>query len=395
MSISVAGKASYRETWAEVSLDAIYHNASIFKNSIAPKCKLMAVIKADGYGHGSVEAGETALEAGADYLGVAFLDEAIVLRKNGISAPILVLGYTSPDAVQEAIQHDITLAVYTEEAITAIHSSAAKLDKKAKVHLKVDTGMGRIGVITKEDALSLAQQADRSEHIELEGIFTHFSSADEEETAPTIEQFEKFKAIFNYINHHQISIPIKHCCNSAGAMRFPEMHLDMVRVGISLYGLNPSEVVRSEAFPLKQALSFKTKVTMVKKVQQGDTLSYGRTFKADRETLIATIPVGYADGLSRQLSNRGSALVHNRRVQIVGRVCMDQTMLDVSNLEGVQIGDEVVLFGRAEDDALISIDEVAELMGTINYEVVCLVMKRVPRVYVRNEKAVNFKNMLL
>ncbi|WP_338421078.1 alanine racemase [Mesobacillus harenae] len=395
MSISVAGKASYRETWAEVSLDAIYHNASIFKNSIAPKCKLMAVIKADGYGHGSVEAGETALEAGADYLGVAFLDEAIVLRKNGISASILVLGYTSPDAVQEAIQHDITLAVYTEEAITAIHSSAAKLDKKAKVHLKVDTGMGRIGVITKEDALSLAQQADRSEHIELEGIFTHFSSADEEETAPTIEQFEKFKAIFNYINQHQISIPIKHCCNSAGSMRFPEMHLDMVRVGISLYGLNPSEVVRSEAFPLKQALSFKTKVTMVKKVQQGDTLSYGRTFKADRETLIATIPVGYADGLSRQLSNRGSALVHNRRVQIVGRVCMDQTMLDVSNLEGVQIGDEVVLFGRAEDDAFISIDEVAELMGTINYEVVCLVMKRVPRVYVRNEKAVNFKNMLL
>lgn len=384
-----SSKNSFRDTWAEISLDAISNNTTVFKKSIAEGCRLMAIVKADGYGHGSVEVGKAALEAGADCLGVAFLDEALVLRKNGIDAPILVMGYTPPESIEAAIDNRITVTVFTGDVLDQINA----LKRAAVVHIKIDSGMGRIGVRSKEEALALAQKAAASEYVTLEGIFTHFSSADGDDPSYTYEQFESFQSIYWYLEANGIHIPVKHCCNSAATIRFPEMHLDLVRVGISLYGLYPSSMIKNYAFPLEQAFHFKTKVVALKTVQPDTAISYGCTFVAEKETSIATIPVGYADGLSRQLSNKGVALIHGRRAPIVGRVCMDQTMLDVTGTE-VKAGDEVVLFGGTGKDFL-SVDEVADWMGTINYEVVCLIGKRVPRVYVRGDKVVGSANMLL
>jgi alanine racemase len=378
----------YRDTWVEINLDAIEHNVKQFKAKLDASCRFMAVVKADGYGHGAVGVAQAAIKGGADYLGVAFLDEALQLRHAGITTPVLILGYTAPHYVEPAIKNDITMTLFSEEVLDSVMEHAEKLNKKAKIHLKVDTGMGRVGVQTKEEALKLAKKALSSPWIVLEGIFTHFADADSSDPSYTKQQFANFVEVIDYLRGHEIEIPIKHCCNSAGTMNFPEFHLDMVRVGISLYGLLPSPDVAHQAFHLKQALTFKTKIAAVKRVKRGQAISYGCTYKTEREAIIATIPVGYADGLSRLLSNRGTMTVCGKQVPIVGRVCMDQTMLDVSAISNVQVGDEVTIFGDKQ------IDEVAKLMGTINYEVVCLIGKRVPRVYLYQNEIVKIENWL-
>jgi alanine racemase len=378
----------HRDTWVEIHLDAIEHNVKQFKEKLNTNCRFMAVVKADGYGHGAVEVAQASIKAGADYLGVAFLDEALQLRNARITSPILILGYTAPQYVEAAIKHDITMTFFSEEVLDSIIQQATKLGKQAKVHLKVDTGMGRIGVQTKEEALKLAKKALSSDWMILEGIFTHFADADNPDPTYTQQQFANFMEVIHYLHEHGIEIPIKHCCNSAATMKFPEFHLDMVRVGISLYGLLPSPDIAHQAFALKQALTFKTKIAALKQVKSGQAISYGCTYKTEREAIIATIPVGYADGLSRLLSNRGTMTVRSTKVPIIGRVCMDQTMLDVSAVPEVKVGDEVTIF----DDQ--QIDEVAELMGTINYEVVCLIGKRVPRVYRYQNEIVKITNLL-
>jgi alanine racemase len=385
-------RVSFRETWAEVSLDAIYQNTKLFRNSINDSCRLMAVVKADGYGHGAIEVAKTALEAGADYLGVAFLDEAICLRKNGIKAPILLLGYTPPESIEEAIEHQITITVFTQSVLDKIITYTNLTKKQAFIHIKVDTGMGRIGVTTKEEALVLAQMSEKSNYVKLEGIFTHFSSADGEDPSYTKEQYNLFKTIYHFLELNRIQIPLKHCCNSAGTILFPEMHLDMVRVGISIYGLHPSSVTKKESLPLKQSFHLKTRIAALKTVQNGNAISYGRTFIADRATVVATLPIGYADGVSRKLSNQGYVMLNNRLAPIIGKVCMDQMMVDVSMIE-TKIGDEVTLFGGTEN-GFISLDKLAEMIETINYEVVCAVGKRVPRIYIRNNQIVEQKNQL-
>jgi alanine racemase len=378
----------HRDTWVEINLDAIEHNVKQFKEKLNSDCRFMAVVKADGYGHGAVEVAQAALKGGADYLGVAFLDEALQLRNACITAPILILGYTAPQYIEPAIKNDITITLFSEEVLDSVIEHAKKLGKQAKVHLKVDTGMGRIGVQTKEEALKLAKKALSSDSIVLEGIFTHFAAADSADPSYTRQQFSNFMEIINYLHDHKIEVPIKHCCNSAGTMNFPEFHLDMVRVGISLYGLLPSPDVAHKAFALRQALTFKTKIASLKQVERGQAISYGCTYKTEREAMIATIPVGYADGLSRLLSNRGTMTVRNIQVPIVGRVCMDQTMLDVSAVADAQVGDEVIIFGDKQ------IDEIAKLIGTINYEVVCLIGKRVPRVYLYQNEIIKIANLL-
>jgi alanine racemase len=378
----------HRDTWVEIRLDAIEHNVKQFKEKLNTNCRFMAVVKADGYGHGAVEVAQAAIKGGADYLGVAFLDEALQLRNACITSPILILGYTAPQYVETAIKHDITMTLFSEEVLDSIIQQATKLGKQAKVHLKVDTGMGRIGVQTKEEALKLAKKALSSDWVILEGIFTHFADADNPDPSYTHQQFANFMEVIGYLRKHGIEIPIKHCCNSAATMNFPEFHLDMVRVGISLYGLLPSPDIKHQSFALKQALTFKTKIAALKQVESGQAISYGCTYKTEREAVIATIPVGYADGLSRLLSNRGTMTVRNTKVPIVGRVCMDQTMLDVSAIPEVKVGDEVTIFADQQ------IDEVAELMGTINYEVVCLIGKRVPRVYRYQNEIVKITNLL-
>ncbi|KIL40395.1 alanine racemase [Gordoniibacillus kamchatkensis] len=373
----------HRDTWAEISLDAISHNAELFKTAIGASCRLMAVVKANGYGHGAAEVAAAAIAAGADWLGVAILDEALQLRAAGIDLPILVLGYTPPRSVEAAVLNRVTLTVYSADVLGQLIACTERLQRRAAIHLKIDTGMSRIGVTSKEAALALAQQALASRHVDLEGMFTHFAEADNPESPYTRRQFETFRSYIEFLHEHHIDVPLKHCCNSAAAMHFPDMHLDMVRVGIALYGLKPSADIDHPGFPLRQAMQLKTRVSAVKRISAGQSVSYGRTFTAASDCTVATIPVGYADGLSRQLSGKGFALIGHTRVPIIGRVCMDQTMLDATSVPDVQAGDEVVLFGGTEQ-AFIAIDEVAAHMNTINYEVVCLIGQRVPRVYVRS-----------
>ncbi|MFC2949809.1 alanine racemase [Virgibacillus sediminis] len=382
---------SYRPTWAEISLDAISGNTAAFKNHIQPGTKLMAVVKGDGYGHGSVEVAETAIEAGADYLSVAILDEALVLREAGIDFPLLVLGYTPPEAVHMAVKHDIALTVYTQEVAKSILETAAEQKRKVRVHLKIDTGMNRIGLQEKEEAIELANML-KSDYVELEGVFTHFADADNTDPSYTNKQFGRFMSVVNALEEVGGRIPIRHCCNSAGTIAYPEMHLDMVRVGISLYGLYPEEHLR-EKISLHQAMSVKTKPVLVKTVKSGEPISYGCTYEPEQDARIATIPVGYADGFSRLLSNRGDVTVNGKRARIVGRICMDQSMIDVTGMSGVDRETIVTLFGEKKE-GYVPLAEIADLMGTIHYETVCLIGKRVPRIYIKNGEITSKKGLI-
>jgi alanine racemase len=336
---------SYRDTWAEISLSNIVHNVNQFRQYINPQTNIMAVVKADGYGHGAEKVARTAIQAGANYLGVALLDEAIQLRKDGISAPILILGHTPVRSIKEAILQDITLTVFDDEVLDEVMVQSSHLQKRAAIHLKLDTGMSRIGVPSAAQALSLAKKALASPFVYLEGIFTHFASADSEDPTFTNTQFRKFQEITSYLENSGIHIPLRHCCNSAATMNFPEMHLDMVRVGIALYGLYPDASLKKHPIHLKPAMSFKTKIAAIKKVAVSQPVSYGCTWKSDRESILATLPIGYADGLSRLLSNRGSVLIHGQKSPIRGRVCMDQTIIDITDIPNTQIGDLVTIFG--------------------------------------------------
>ncbi|MGG4033153.1 alanine racemase [Paenibacillus cisolokensis] len=384
----------YRETWAEVSLDAIAHNVRAIKAGIKPSCRFMAVVKADGYGHGAVQTAKAALEAGADRLGVALLDEALQLRVSGIDCPILVLGYMPPASVEAAVKHRIAVTVSTREELEAVMECAASHRQHADVHLKVDTGMSRLGVTDRETALDLARLAASSPWIRLEGIFTHFASADSPDETYTQGQFRTFLAYIAHLERHGIRVPVKHCCNSAATLRFSEMHLDMVRVGISLYGLLPFAGPVPGLPELRPAMQWKTRIAALKQIPAGQPIGYGCTYRPERPSRIAVIPAGYADGLSRRLSNRGSIMIGGRKAPIVGRVCMDQTMADVSAIPGVRVGDEAILFGCAEKGCL-PVDEMASQLDTIHYEIVCTVGKRVPRVYLQGRTVIETVNHVL
>jgi len=385
---------SYRETWAEVSLDAIAHNVRTIKATLRRSCRLMAVVKADGYGHGAVQVARAALEAGADWLGVAILDEALQLRASGIACPILVLGYTPPASVEAAVKHGIAVTVFAENELDAVIACAERLRQHADVHLKADTGMSRLGVTDPQAAVALARKAASSPWVRLQGVFTHFASADSPDETYARKQYRDFLAFIEYLERHGIRVPLKHCCNSAACLRFPDMHLDMVRVGIALYGLLPFSDPMPGLPKLLPAMSWKTKIAALKQVPAGQPVSYGCTYRPSRPSRIATIPAGYADGLSRKLSNRGSVMIRGRKAPIVGIVCMDQTMVDVDAIPGVRAGDEVLLFGRSGESVLPA-HEVASLLGTIHYEIVCAVGKRVPRVYLRGGTVIETVNHVL
>ena len=340
----------------------------------------MAVVKADGYGHGAAETARAALRAGARYLGVAFVDEGLQLREAGIEAPILVLGHTPLRSVEAAVRGDLALTVFAPETVDEAAASASRLGRLARLHLKADTGMARLGVRTSEEALALCRRAFASEWVVPEGIFTHFAAADADDPAVTNEQFDRFLSIVEALEREGFRFPIRHCCNSAATLRFPHMHLDMVRVGIALYGLTPGDRRLFPAHGLRPAMSLKTKVSSVKRLPPDRGVSYGHTFRTARESVVATIPIGYADGLPRALSNRGSALVRGRRIPVAGTVCMDQTMLDATDAPDVRPGDDVLLFG-VHDGEELPCDEMASLLGTIHYEIVSSVGKRVPRLY--------------
>lgn len=383
----------YRDTVAEVDLDAIRHNVRQFRRHLPKSVRLMAVVKADAYGHGAVPAARAALSAGADSLAVAFLDEALELRAAGVSAPILVMGYTPPRAVGEAVRNDVTLTVYSEEVVEALGCQVAREGRSVDVHVKVDTGMGRIGLL-EEDFPAFLRHFARFPRLRIGGVYTHFACADEPDKGYTHFQHRRLLRFLDQLREAGMDTPLVHCSNSAAAIALPEYRHALVRIGIGMYGYYPSEELNRRVIRLKPALTLKTRIVRLKRPPKGTGISYGKTVTVDGSRWIATIPVGYADGLSRRLSNRGSALVKGRRVPIVGRVCMDQTMLDVTEAMPVSVGDEVVLYGR-QGDEVICVDEVARLLDTISYEVTCAVGWRVPRVYLEGGKPVEVINRLM
>ncbi|UFJ40944.1 alanine racemase [Brevibacillus humidisoli] len=380
-----------RDTWIEVDLDAIGANVLAFREHIPPSSAIMAVVKADGYGHGAVHVGRAALESGAASLAVAMLDEAIVLRRAGITAPILVLGYTPVESVDQAAEWNVALTVYHAEWIEQVTRRLQHADSlnRLAVHVKVDTGMGRLGVRSEAELLAVVEAVERSHELSWEGIFTHFACADEPDTAHVEAQHRRFRELLDGLRARGYALPQVHCCNSAAATAFPEWGYDAIRLGISLYGLSPSAFLREQGqVRLTPALSLKTRIAHVKTAEQPMTISYGATYTAAPGEQIATLPIGYADGFSRLLSNRGTALHNGRRVPIVGRVCMDQTMVRIEAADA-SVGDEVVLYGQQQDER-ITLDEVAELLGTINYEVACMLNYRIPRVYLKGNQVVDF-----
>jgi len=379
-------------TWTEVNLDAIAQNVKNIKKLIGKKKELMAVVKGNAYGHDILEISSVVLENGATRLAVARLEEAIFLRKAGITVPILVLGLTLKPQAESLVSYDITPTVCEFEMIEKLSELAVQMNKMAKIHLKVDTGMGRIGIFP-DDVLRFIKRIKTLKKVEIEGIFTHFSVADEKDKFYTEEQFKKFIEILTILEKEGIKIPIKHVGNSATLLDLPHMWLDMVRPGLAIYGLYPSKEVK-KTINLIPAQQFKTKIVFIKELPRGESISYGRIYITKRRMRVASLPVGYADGYNRLLSNQGEVLVRGQRVPIIGRVCMDQCMIDVTNLTQVEIGDEVVLWGR-QGEGMITVEEIAQKIRTINYEIVHLPdKKRVAKLFIKDGKPWKIKTML-
>jgi len=380
-------------TWVEINLDAIAQNVKNIKKLIGERSELMAVVKGNAFGHDISEVPSVVLNNGATRLAVARLEEGISLRKAGITVPILVLGLTLKEQAKLLILYNIIPAVCDFEMIERLSKSAVKMNRIARVHLKIDTGMGRLGILS-EDALSFIKKLMHLNNIEIEGIFTHFSVADERDKTYTENQFKKFTEVLNILEREGIKIPIKHVGNSATLLDLPHMWLDMVRPGIAIYGLYPSIEVQ-KTIKLFPAHSFKTRIVFIKELPLGKCIGYGRTYTTTKKrTKVASLPVGYADGYNRLLSNQGEVLVRERRVPIIGRVCMDQCMVDVTDLPLVEIGDEVVLWGR-QGEELITVEEIAEKIKTINYEIVHIPdKKRVPKLFIKDGRPYKIKSML-
>ena len=364
-----------RPVWAEIDLSAITHNVREIKKSLRPGVKFCAVVKADAYGHGAVAVARTVLSAGADRLAVAILGEAIELREAGFLAPIQVLGYTPPHQARTVAVYDIAQTVYSMDGVRALAAAGVETGKPVKLHIKIDTGMGRIG-IGPEEAGDFAAAVAAMSGVEIEGVFSHFATADADDKSYAYEQYGRFEEALERIKAKGIDIPIKHIANSAATLEMPDTHLDMVRPGIILYGLWPSPEVKQN-MTLVPAMCLKARIAYVKNVPAGSGISYGRSYIAATESKIATLPIGYADGWTRLLSGRTDVLINGSRAPLVGRICMDQCMADVTDIADVKDGDTAILFGTPA----LTTDEVADILGTINYELVCLVGKRVPRVY--------------
>ena len=382
-------REDYQRVYAEVRLDAVISNMDNMKANIAPKTKMIAVIKTDGYGHGAIPIARE-LE-GLDYLfgfAVATAEEALILRHVGIKKPILILGYTFPYSYEKLIEEEVRMAVFREDTLKELSEAAARLSergirKNAKVHIKVDTGMSRIGVRPDEKGLEFVKRTFETEGIEVEGIFTHFARADESDKTAAKKQLTEFREFIGRIEEKTgRKIPVKHCSNSAGIVEIPDANMDVVRAGITLYGLWPSNQVRKDIVKLSPALSLYSHIVYIKEIEAGTAVSYGGTYVGDRVRRVATIPVGYGDGYPRGLSGKGHILIHGKKAPILGRVCMDQFMVDVTEIPEAAMGDRVTLIGR-EGQQEITMELLGELSGRFNYELACDITKRVPRVYTK------------
>lgn len=374
----------HNRVYAKIDLDAVLYNMEQMKKRIGGNACLIAVVKTDGYGHGAVPIARMLEEV--PYIwgyAVACLEEGVQLREAGIQKPILVLGCVFPDQYEEMIRSDIRAAVYTEDMAKGMSEEAVRQEKTVYFHIKIDTGMGRIGFPVNEESADAVERISCLPNVCLEGMFTHFAKADEKDKTYTRKQHEKFIWMKNRMEERQIPIRYYDCDNSAGIIDFPDMKHDLARAGISTYGMYPSDEVNKDAVDLKPALSLISHVTYVKDVEPGTAISYGGTFVAEKKMRVATIPVGYGDGYPRSLSNKGSVLIHGKRARILGRVCMDQFMVDVTDIPETKFMDRAVLVGE-DGDERITVEELAELSGRFNYEFVCCLGKRIPRIYERN-----------
>lgn len=367
--------------YATVNLEAIVKNLENMKKNIQEDTKIIAVLKADGYGHGAVPIAKH-IEP-LPYLwgiAVATVEEGMILRKNGITKPILILGYTFSDDYDTIIEQEMRPAVFTLKMARELSKAAVRLKKPVKIHIKIDTGMSRIGYRNLEQAVPEILEISALEGIEIEGIFTHFARADETDPAPAYQQMETFQQFIHALEEKGLSIPVKHCSNSAGILRMKEANMNVVRAGIILYGLYPSDEVEKDLVPLEPAMELKSHIVYIKTLEPGVAVSYGGTYVTSRPTRVATIPVGYADGYCRGLSNKGFVLIHGKKAPIIGRICMDQFMVDVTDIPNAQEADEVTLLGRDQEEQ-ITMEELGNLSGRFNYEFACCISRRVPRIY--------------
>ncbi|NFN85822.1 alanine racemase [Clostridium sporogenes] len=379
-----------RAVWAEIDLDNLQYNVEQVKK-ICKNKDIIGVIKANAYGHGAMEIAPTLLENGVTRLAVAVLSEAMELRMSGVKRPIMILGYTPGSLGDMLLDNDIEQSVYSYNDALELSRVAVLKRKILKIHIVIDTGMGRIGFLPTKESVEDVYKISKLPNIKIEGIFSHFSSADELNKDYTLYQMNKYNEFINELENKNLSIPIKHIANSAAIIDLENTHLDAVRAGIIMYGYYPSNDVLKDNIKLKPVMSLKTSIVHIKKVPAGEYISYGRTFKTEKESIIATLPIGYADGYNRLLSNKGKVIVNGKLAPIVGRVCMDQCMIDVTSIEGLKVGDLVTIMGE-ENGVSYTAEDIASEIGTISYEVICNVNKRVPRVYKKDGKIINVVN---
>lgn len=375
----------YHRSYVRVNLTAIKSNFDALKACLKPETKTMAIVKANAYGHGSVRVAKE-LESSADYFAVAALEEAMELRENGIKTPILILAYTSPSQYEELINNNIITTIYSLNDAKLLSQTAEKLGRKAVIHVAVDTGMGRIGFSDDAESAEIIETISKLPCIEIEGIFTHFACADMRDKTSALGQKKRFDDFIALIEEKNINIPVKHACNSAAILDL-DCHYDMVRMGISLYGLYPSDEVMTERVKLTPAMEVISHVIHIKDVEPGIGISYGHTYVTKEKRRIATVCIGYADGFDRAYSNKGYVLINGKKAPIVGRVCMDQIMVDVTDIDDVHVGDNAVIMGKSKGET-ITAEELGAMCGSFNYEVICTFMPRVTRVYYENGKRV-------
>jgi len=375
-------------TWAEIDLDAIAENLKNIRSITKPDAKIMCVVKADAYGHGFFEAAKIMHENGADAFGVATFEEAKLLRDAGFCEMILILGPIDARFCEDVIRYDISTTVFDAAFAKVLSDAAVKMGKHAKIHIKLDTGMSRIGFGTSEKDEEKIADICSLPNIMPEGIFSHFSCADERDRAFSDRQFARFTDMIDRLFARGISFSCRHICNSAGVIAFPEYHLDMVRPGIILYGCYPSEDVQKERLLLKPVMTVKARITRIETFPAGTPVSYGANYVTDKETKIATVSIGYADGYFRSLSNKAYMTVSNVKVPVVGRICMDQCMIDVSSVNTINVGDEVTVFGNGGDNSETAAS-LATCAGTISYELLCAVANRTPRIYTQNGEMID------
>ncbi|SER51178.1 alanine racemase [Lachnobacterium bovis] len=375
-----------KRVYATIDLDAVIANLESMKNNLKEGTKIVAVVKTDAYGHGAKEIAKTVEDIPYIWgFAVATLEEGEILRRNGIKKPILILGVTFPEECQQIIERDIRPTVCNFEMAEKISKEAQKIGKICRIHIKIDSGMGRIGFLVNEENAETICQISKLPNIEIEGMFTHFARADELSKEPAYDQISLFKKMVKMVEDKGVSIKLKHCSNSAGIVEIPEANMDMVRAGITLYGLWPSEDVKKDIIDLKPVMSLHSTITFIKEVEKGTAISYGGTYVADSKRRIATVPVGYGDGYSRGLSNKGYVLIHGQKAPICGRVCMDQMMVDVTDIKDVKVFDDVTLLGKDGEEE-ITLEQLGEISGRFNYEFACLITSRVARYYIKDGK---------